>query len=112
MAEIFKAGHGLEVVKEDEKKEIKEKAGLDNDDAEGTREERQLRLWINSLGIEDVFINNLFAECRDGMVLQKVIHRIDKTVVPWNKVEKNANNVFKIGINCQIAFESSQKLGI
>lgn len=57
-------------------------------------------MWINSLGIEDVFVNNLYEEARDGMVLLKVIHRINPNVVEWDRVEKNPNNHFKRGINC------------
>lgn len=89
-----------------------EKAGIDDDDVEGCREERSFRLWINSLGIEDVFITDFFSECKTGDVLLKVIHRIDNTVVEWNRVEKNANNVFKIGINCQVAMDACTKLKI
>lgn len=59
-----------------------------------------------------MFVNNLYEECRDGMVLLKVIHRINNTVVEWNRVEKNPNNHFKMGINCQVAFDACQKLKI
>lgn len=111
VAEIFNTRHGLEELKEEEK-EAFEAATIEDDDVEGTREARSFRLWINSLGIEDVFINDLFEECRTGMVLLKVIHKIDPTVVEWNRVEKNANNVFKIGINCQVAIDACQKLKI
>jgi len=44
-----------------------------DDDIEGSKEERDLRFWINSLGIEVVFINNLCEEARNGLVLLKVI---------------------------------------
>lgn len=43
-----------------------EKAGLLDDDIQGTREERQFRLWINSLELPDVYVNNLFEDVRDG----------------------------------------------
>jgi len=43
-----------------------EKCGLLDDDIQGTREERQFRLWINSLEIPDVYVNNLFEDVRDG----------------------------------------------
>jgi len=85
-------------------------AQMIDDDIEGSREERSFRLWINSLDIEDVYINNLFEECRDGQVLLKVIHKINPNVVEWNRVEKNPNNNFKKGINCQVAFDACGKL--
>ena len=83
-----------------------------DDDIEGSREERAFRFWINSLGIEDCFINNLYEDVRDGQVLLKVIHRINPNVVEWNRVEKNPNNTFKKGINCNVAFEACEKLKI
>ena len=105
VAEVFNTRHGLEELNEQEAEEF-EKAGIIDDDIEGTREERQFRLWINSLEIEDVYINNLFEDVRDGQVLLKVIHRINPTVVEWNRVEKNPNNAFKVGINCKVAFDA------
>jgi hypothetical protein len=37
----------------------------------------------------------LYEECRDGLVLLHVIHKLDNTVVDWKKVDKNPNNKFK-----------------
>ena len=71
-----------------------------NDDIEGSRDERAFRYWINSLGIEDVHVTNLYEEATDGMILLKVIDKIDNTAVNWKAVEKNPNNRFKMGINC------------
>merc|ERR1712071_47722 len=71
-----------------------------NDDIEGSREERAFRLWINSLGIEGVFINNLYEDVRDGLVLCRVIHRINDQVVDWKNVKEKPKNVFETGINC------------
>lgn len=99
VAEIFNTRHGLAPLTKEEEAEF-EKAGIIDDDIAGTREERQFRLWINSLEIEGVYINNLYEDVRDGQVLLKVIHKIDPTAVEWNRVEKNPNNNFKKGINC------------
>ena len=52
-----------------------------DDDIEGSREERVFRLWINSLGIEDVYVNNLVDDCKDGVLLNKVINKIDDKAV-------------------------------
>ena len=66
VAEIFNTKHGLEELTKEETK-LFEAAGLTDDDTvEGSREERSFRLWINSLDIEGVFINNLYDECKDG----------------------------------------------
>lgn len=111
VAEIFNTRHGLEELTQQEQDEF-EKAGIIDDDIEGTREERQFRLWINSLEIEGVYINNLFEDVRDGQVLLKVIHKINDQVVEWNRVEKNPNNNFKKGINCAVAFDACKALKI
>lgn len=106
VAAIFNTKHGLEELTQEEY----EKAKIIYDDIEGTKEERQFRLWINSLGIEDVFVTNLYEEAKDGLLLLKVIHKIDDTVVDWKKVEKNPNNRFKMGINCTQAIDAAKKL--
>lgn len=109
VAEIFNTNHGLQQLTKEEESAY-DSAQMVDDDIEGSREERSFRLWINSLDIEDVYINNLFEECRDGQVLLKVIHKINPNVVEWNRVEKNPNNNFKKGINCQVAFDACAKL--
>lgn len=107
VAEVFNTRHGLQELD----KEERDKCGLD-EDLEGSREERQFRLWINSLEIPDCTVNNLYEDVRDGQVLLKVIHKIDETVVEWDRVQKNANNHFKISINCQVAFDALKKLKV
>lgn len=72
IAEIFNTRHGLQELT----KEEYEAAGMLDDDIEGSKEERAFRFWINSLGIEGVFIDNLYEEVRDGIVLLKVIDKI------------------------------------
>ena len=79
-----------------------------DDDIEGSKEERSFRQWINSLGIEDVFINNLYEDLRDGLVLLKVIHKINPTLVPWNKVNKKIRNIFDKGFNCDLALDAAK----
>lgn len=108
VAEIFNTKHGLEELSEEEIA----KFGILNDDVEGSRDERAFRFWINSLNIENIYINNLYEECRDGLVLLHVIHKLDNTVVDWKKVDKNPNNKFKAGINCGVAIEACKKLGL
>lgn len=49
------------------------------------REERVFRMWINSLNIENVYINNLFTDCRDGVNLIKTIDRVSPGLVVWKR---------------------------
>jgi plastin-1 len=95
VAEMFNTKHGL-----DDLEEPLDLAGIIDDDIEGSKEERAFRMWINSLGIEGVFIDNLYEDLKDGLVLCKVIHRINDTVVEWDRVVNEPNNIFKKGINC------------
>jgi len=106
VAEVFNTRHGLQQMTQEEI----DKFGLIDDDIAGTREERQFRLWINSLEIDGVYVNNLFEDVGDGQIMLKVIHKINPNVVEWNRVEKNANNTFKIGINCKVAEDALRKM--
>lgn len=96
-ASIFNTCPGLEPLKEEEQKEL---AGMMTDDFGDSREERAFRMWINSLGIEGLYVNNLFEDCKDGLLLLKVLDYIERGVVSWGNVEKNPNNKFKKVGNC------------
>jgi len=72
-----------------------DKAGLMEDDFGDSREERAFRMWINSLGIPQVYINSLFEDVKDGLALLKVIDKVQPGIVDWKKVEKDPNNKFK-----------------
>lgn len=86
--ELFNTKHGLEELNEEEYA----KCQLIDDDVEGTREERAFRLWINSLGIDGVYIDNLFDGLSDGYLLCRVVDRIDDKVVTWKNVDKAPKN--------------------
>ena len=91
------------------------KHGLDDTDIvieEDSREERAFRQWINSLGIDGVFVHSLYHDLKDGTILCKVIHRINDKVVEWNRLEKNPDIIFKRTINCQVAMDAARKLGV
>ena len=103
---IFNTKHGLEELTQEEY----EKVGMIDDDIEGSREERVFRLWINSLGIEDVYVNNLVDDCKDGVLLNKVINKIDDKAVDWKKVDLNPNNDFKRNINNNAAVEACKNM--
>jgi len=77
-----------------------------DDDVEGTKEERVFRFWINSLGIEDVYINNLFTDFNDGVLINKLIHKINESLVDWKKIDLKPNNDFKKNINNNEAVKS------
>jgi plastin-1 len=106
-AQLFNAAPGLEPLKEEEQKEL---AGLMNDDAGDSREERAFRMWINTLGIDSLYINNLFEDCKDGLALLRVIDKIEPGTVSWKKVEMKPNNKFKKLSNCNYAVVLGKQL--
>jgi len=77
---------------------------LMEDDVGDSREERAFRLWINSMGLSDgddkIHIHNLFSECKDGLLLLRIMDRIQPGSVNWKKVEMKPNNKFKKVSNC------------
>eukprot|EP00457_Paulinella_chromatophora_P002446 gb/GEZN01002451.1/.p1 GENE.gb/GEZN01002451.1/~~gb/GEZN01002451.1/.p1 ORF type:complete len:690 (+),score=115.29 gb/GEZN01002451.1/:57-2072(+) len=101
-AAIFNQCPGLDPPDQDQLS----KAGLLDDDNDGdSREERAFRMWINSLGVDGLYINNLFADLGDGLSLLKVIDFIEPGIVIWKKVELSPNNKFKKVNNNNYAIE-------
>ncbi|EFA79541.1 actin binding protein [Heterostelium album PN500] len=99
VANLFNTIPGLEPLTEEEK------AGLDAFlfNSEGTREARCFALWINSLGI-DPFVNNLFQDLRDGLVILRVLDKINPGCVDWKKVNEKVPMIkFKQVENCNYA---------
>ena len=109
-AGLFMANHGLGEATQEEKMLANK---LLDDDEEGDREERSFRTWINSLKLDGVKkVNNLYQECRNAILLLKIIDKIKPGTVNWKIVElKNLKNPFKVGVNCQEAIDASKKSG-
>ena len=110
VASIFNAYPGLDPPTEEEI----DAAKMLDDDIEGAREERAFRMWINSLGLTDqdgnvVYINNLYEEAKDGLVLLRTLERVKPSVVNWKIVDQRPNNVFKRLINCNEVIDASKK---
>ena len=108
VAEIFNTKHGLEELT----KEEYDAAALIDDDIEGSIEERQFRLWINSLGIPDCYVNDLFDDCNDGVILCKVIDKIEPGTIDWKVVNQQPKQIFDKNLNCKHAIESGKKLNL
>ncbi|WOL16128.1 hypothetical protein Cni_G24910 [Canna indica] len=77
------------------------------DDPQVSREEKALRLWINSLGIS-TYVNNVFEDLRTGWVLLEALDKVAPGIVCWKSANKppikmpfkkveNCNQVVKIG---------------
>jgi len=91
-ASIFNHCSGLNPITEEEEKNL---IGMMEDDVGDCREERAFRMWINTLGIDDIYANNIYEDCKDGLLLLKVIDKIEPGLVCWSKVEMKPRNKFK-----------------
>lgn len=68
-------------------------------------------MWMNSLGIEGLHINNLYEEAKDGLLLLSVMDRVQPGLVNWKAVERNpGKNQIKRQVNCQQVIEAAKKL--
>ncbi|EDV21962.1 Fimbrin [Trichoplax sp. H2] len=78
-----------------------------------SREEKTFRNWMNSLGVNP-FINNLYYDIRDGMVLFQLYDKIKPGVVNWDKVNrppfKQMGGKMKKIENCNYAVEIGKNL--
>lgn len=90
-AAIFNQCPGLDPLTQEEL----DKAGLMDDDFGDSREERAFRMWMNSLGIDGLYVNSLFEDVKDGLCLLKVIDKVQPGLVSWKQVEMTPNNKFK-----------------
>ncbi len=84
VAQLFNTCHGLTITEEE--RAAFDLSSLEMDDAGDTREERVLRMWINSLNMEDVYIQNLFHDLDDGVVILKLVDEIRPHTVEWRRL--------------------------
>lgn len=78
-----------------------------------TREERTFRNWMNSLGVSP-FVNNLYQDLKDGLVLLQLMDRVQPGIVNWDKVNKKpfkqmGGNMKRLE-NCNYAIELAAKM--
>jgi len=57
---------------------------------DGTREARAFTLWINSLGI-DPYVNNLFEDLKNGLIILKIEDKLQPGCVEWKHVNQREN---------------------
>jgi len=109
VAQLFNTCPALEQVSAEEQKEM---AGLMDDDEGDSREEVAFRMWMNSLGIKKVHVNNLFEDARSGLVLLRVIDKVEPGSVDWKRrVERRTKkNKFKKVSNCNYAVELGKSM--
>jgi len=109
VAAIFNIKHGLEELTKEEYD-----AAQMLDDEQGDPEELTFSRWINSLGIEDVYVQGPLGEaCRDGVMLPLVLNHVcGEGAVDMKKISKAPDNDFKRNINSSALLDSCKTLGI
>lgn len=115
VAQLFNTCHGLNLNEEEEEivKTMSFDLALVNDedlDKGDSREERVFRMWINSLNIENVYINDLFSEMMDGVNLLRVMDTVHPGIVNWKKVNIEPKSRFKRVENGNYAIEIAKQL--
>lgn len=108
VAAMFNCKHGLQELTQEEF----EAAGLIDDDIDAAKEERVFRAWINSMQIEGCFIDNLFEEIRDGLVILRVCDYVNQGCVDWSKPNMKPKNLFDFSHNAQLAEEAMRATGV
>lgn len=80
-----------------------------------TREEKTFRNWMNSLGVSP-FVNNLYSDLKDGLVLLQLFDKVKPGIVDWSKVnqketfKKIGGNMKKLE-NCNYAVKIAHQMG-
>lgn len=98
VANLFNTVPGLEPVEETFEEVVE------------TREEKAFRNWMNSLGV-DPYVNNLYEDLRDGIILLQILDKIEPGIVDWNKANtKRPLNKFKQVENCNYALTIGKQL--
>jgi len=71
-----------------------------------------MRLWINSMQIPDCFVENLFEEIRDGLIILRVCDRVQEGSVDWSKPKMKCKNLFDVSHNAQLAEDAMRSVGV
>ncbi|KAF9349504.1 hypothetical protein BGX26_012200 [Mortierella sp. AD094] len=102
VANLFNTHPGLDPLEEVERPELP--------DIEGDREARVFALWLNSLDV-DPFVNNLYTDLQDGVILLQAFDKMHPGIVDWKRVSRRQPlNRFKQVENTNYAIMIGQHL--
>jgi len=85
---------------------------LELENIEETREEKTYRNWMNSMGVNP-YVNWLYSDLADGLVIFQLFDIIKPSIVNWNRVHKNFSRLkgFMERLeNCNYAVELGKQL--
>ena len=72
------------------------------------REERAFRMWLQSLGL-NFTINNLYDDCRSGLVILRTEDHLEPGCVDWSKVNLNPKSIYERVENCNYACDVAKR---
>ncbi|CAE7943280.1 FIM5, partial [Symbiodinium sp. KB8] len=75
-----------------------------------SRESRTFRMWLNSLDLERVYVNDLYRDLSDGVVLLKALDRVEPGIVNWKRVNKDPKNKYKKIENCNTVISTGKAM--
>jgi plastin-1 len=110
VAQLFNTCHGLFPDEEEAPPALPDLSTLEIDDIGDSREERVFRMWINSLNIDGVYMNNLFGDSQDGYNLIKVIDKVFPGAVIWKRVNNEPKSRFKKVENANYAVDLCKQM--
>lgn len=109
--QIFNHRHGLPPLEAEQLEEVQKITDLK--DIEGDK----WTVWANSLGLKDehgadIDIKDLYAECQTGLLLLRIMDKVQPGVVDWKQVNmKVGDNQMKMQLNCGVAVDTAVKMG-
>jgi plastin-1 len=99
-AQVFNAHHGLKLQELKKPEPIPEPVETDE-----TREIKVFKNWINSMGLEDVYVNWLIEDLKDGRILLKIIERFRPGIVTWHGKYSDKVQYYTWVSNCVYVIE-------
>jgi hypothetical protein len=73
------------------------------------REERGVKAWINSLGL-DHYVDRVEDEMRDGVLMLQIFDKVSPGIVQWKRVNINPSTMYKKIENCNYSVEIGKDL--
>lgn len=81
------------------------------EDQNGLREDRAYRVWINSLAIDGVYVNDLLDDLANGVAFCKILDTLEPGCIDWSKVDLKPRTDFQKAINCNVAIAVRKMIG-